>query len=158
VLAVDPTSPVSGGSILGDKTRMVSLSQRPEAFIRPSPSGGMLGGVAHRTREARILCEAAGFDVVMVETVGVGQSELEVASMVDCFLVLLQPGAGDELQGIKKGVLELADMLVVHKADGDQLESARRARAEYAQAMKLLRAASRQPPVLIRQPPPVEEF
>jgi LAO/AO transport system kinase len=151
VLAVDPTSPVSGGSILGDKTRMVALSQREEAFIRPSPSGGMLGGVAHRTREARILCEAAGFDVVIVETVGVGQSEFEVASMVDFFLVLLQPGAGDELQGIKKGVLELADMLVVHKADGDQLESARRARAEYAQAMKLLRAAHEpwQPPVLV---------
>ncbi len=151
VLAVDPTSPVSGGSILGDKTRMVALSQRDEAFIRPSPSGGVLGGVAHRTREARILCEAAGYDVVIVETVGVGQSEFEVASMVDCFLVLLQPGAGDELQGIKKGVLELADLLVVHKADGDQLESARRARAEYAQAMKMLRAAHEpwQPPVLV---------
>ncbi len=151
VLAVDPTSPVSGGSILGDKTRMVELAQRPEAFIRPSPSGGTLGGVAHRTREARILVEAAGFDVVLIETVGVGQSEIEVASMVDCFLVLLQPGAGDELQGIKKGLLELADLLVVHKADGDQLEAAERARAEYAQASRLLRAAheSSCPPVLL---------
>jgi len=142
VLDVDPTSPVSGGSILGDKTRMVSLSQREEAFIRPSPSGGMLGGVAHRTREARILVEAAGFDVVLIETVGVGQSETFVASMVDTFLVLLQPGAGDELQGIKKGLLELADLLVVHKADGDWLEAAQRAQAEYAQALHLLRPAS----------------
>jgi LAO/AO transport system kinase len=141
VLAVDPTSPLSGGSILGDKTRMAELAQRPDAFIRPSPSGGTLGGVAHRTREARILVEAAGYDVVLIETVGVGQSETCVASMVDCFLVLLQPGAGDELQGIKKGLLELADLLVVHKADGEGLEAARRARAEYAQALRLLRAA-----------------
>jgi LAO/AO transport system kinase len=151
VLAVDPTSPVSGGSILGDKTRMVALAQRPEAFIRPSPSGGTLGGVAHRTREARILVEAAGFDVVLIETVGVGQSEIEVASMVDCFLVLLQPGAGDELQGIKKGLLELADLLVVHKADGEWLPAAEQARAQYAQALRLLRAAHEawRPPVLL---------
>jgi LAO/AO transport system kinase len=151
VLAVDPTSPVSGGSILGDKTRMAELAQRHEAFIRPSPSGGTLGGVAHRTREARILVEAAGFDVVLIETVGVGQSEVEVASMVDCFLVLLQPGAGDELQGIKKGLLELADLLVVHKADGDGLPAAERTRADYAQALHLLRAAHEawRPPVLL---------
>jgi LAO/AO transport system kinase len=151
VLAVDPTSPLSGGSILGDKTRMAELAQRPEAFIRPSPSGGTLGGVAHRTREARILVEAAGFDVVLIETVGVGQSEVEVASMVDCFLVLLQPGAGDELSGIKKGLLELADLLVVHKADGDGLAAAERTRADYAQALRLLRAAHEawRPPVML---------
>ena len=138
VLAVDPTSPVSGGSILGDKTRMERLAQREEAFIRPSPSGGSLGGVAHRTREAMLACEAAGFGVVIVETVGVGQSEHAVASMVDVFVVLLQPGAGDELQGIKKGVLELADLLVVNKADGELLPAAERTRADYAQAVGLL--------------------
>src|SRR6516225_1304554 len=112
VLAIDPSSPVSGGSILGDKTRMERLAREPRAFIRPTPSGGTLGGVAHRTREAILVCEAAGFDAVIVETVGVGQSEVEVRSMVDLFAVLLQPGAGDELQGLKKGVLELADVLV----------------------------------------------
>jgi LAO/AO transport system kinase len=151
VLAVDPSSPRTGGSILADKTRMEKLSVEERAFIRPSPSGGTLGGVARKTRETMMICEAAGYDVIMVETVGVGQSEVAVASMVDFFLVLMIAGAGDELQGIKKGVLELADMLVVHKADGDQLESARRARAEYAQAMKLLRAAHEpwQPPVLV---------
>ncbi len=142
VLAVDPSSPVTGGSILGDKTRMERLSQREEAFIRPSPSGGSLGGVAHRTREAMLVCEAAGYDVVLVETVGIGQSEVTVAGMVDFFLLLLQPGAGDELQGIKKGVLELADGLVVNKADGDQVESASRAQASYANAMELLRPHS----------------
>ena len=140
VLAVDPSSPVSGGSILGDKTRMERLAQDERAFIRPSPSGGSLGGVAQRTREAMLVCEAAGYDVVLVETVGIGQSEIAVHSMVDFFLVLVQPGAGDELQGIKKGVLELADALVVTKADGDQRKVAERARGEHARAVELLRA------------------
>jgi LAO/AO transport system kinase len=139
VLAVDPSSPVTGGSILGDKTRMERLARHDGAFIRPSPSGGSLGGVAERTRESMLICEAAGFDVVLVETVGIGQSEVAVRSMVDFFLVLLQPGAGDELQGIKKGVLELADLLVVHKADGENLPAARRAQAEHSQALGLLR-------------------
>jgi LAO/AO transport system kinase len=142
VLAVDPSSPVTGGSILGDKTRMERLAQAESAFIRPSPSGGSLGGVAARTREAMLVCEAAGFSVVLIETVGIGQSEVSVASMVDFFLVLLQPGAGDELQGIKKGVLELADGLVVHKADGEQRAAALRTRSEYAHALELLRPAS----------------
>ena len=139
VLAVDPTSPVTGGSILGDKTRMERLAVRPEAFIRPSPSGGSLGGVAHRTREVMLLCEAAGFDVVLIETVGIGQSEVAVASMVDFFLVLLQPAGGDELQGIKKGVVELADALVVNKADGATAALAERTRHDYAGALSLLR-------------------
>jgi len=138
VLAIDPSSPVTGGSILGDKTRMEHLAQQEKAFIRPSPSGGSLGGVAERTREAMLICEAAGYDVVIVETVGIGQSEVTVRSMVDFFLVLLQPGAGDELQGIKKGVLELADSLVVNKADGAQLEAAERAAADHRQALGLL--------------------
>ena len=142
VLAVDPSSPVTGGSILGDKTRMERLAREERAFIRPSPSGGALGGVAQRTREVMLVCEAAGFDAVLVETVGIGQSEVSVASMVDFFLVLLQPGAGDELQGIKKGVLELADGLVVNKADGDQRAAAERTRSDYARAMGLLRPAS----------------
>jgi LAO/AO transport system kinase len=142
VLAVDPSSPVTGGSILGDKTRMERLAQQEAAFIRPSPSSGSLGGVAHRTREAMLVCEAAGFDVVLVETVGIGQSEVSVAAMVDFFLVLIQPGAGDELQGIKKGVLELADALVVNKADGTQAAAAERARADHAQALSLLRSTS----------------
>ena len=142
VLAVDPTSPVTGGSILGDKTRMERLAQQDAAFIRPSPSGGSLGGVTQRTRESMLICEAAGFDVVLVETVGIGQSEVSVASMVDFFLVLVQPGAGDELQGIKKGILELADALVVTKCDGDQAPAAERSRAEHSQALGLLRAAS----------------
>ena len=151
VLAVDPSSPRSGGSILGDKTRMEQLAQQPDAFIRPSPSGGSLGGVAHRTRETLLLCEAAGYDVVIVETVGVGQSEVAVASMVDCFAVLLQPGAGDELQGMKKGVLELADALVVNKADGEQRDAARRAQVAYRHALALLRPTSShwRPPVLL---------
>jgi len=151
VLAVDPSSPRTGGSILGDKTRMERLAQHPAAFIRPSPSSGALGGVAHRTRETMLVLEAAGFDVVIVETVGVGQSEFTVASMVDFFAVLLQPGAGDELQGMKKGVLELADALVVNKADGEQREAARRARIAYQHALALLRPTSAhwRPPVLL---------
>lgn len=139
VLAVDPSSPVTGGSILGDKTRMERLAVRPEAFIRPSPSGGSLGGVAHRTREVMLLCEAAGFDVVLIETVGIGQSEVAVASMVDFFLVLLLPAGGDELQGIKKGVVELADALVVNKADGATSALADRTRHDYSGALSLLR-------------------
>jgi LAO/AO transport system kinase len=142
VLAIDPSSPVSGGSILGDKTRMERLAREAHAYIRPTPSGGTLGGVAHRTREAILICEAAGFDVVIVETVGVGQSEVEVHSMVDVFAVLLQPGAGDELQGIKKGILELADVLVVNKADGEQRAAAERARAEHMHALSLLSAGA----------------
>ena len=142
VLAVDPSSPVTGGSILGDKTRMERLAQDERAFIRPSPSGGALGGVAHRTRETLLLCEAAGYDVVIVETVGIGQSEVAVRSMVDFFAVLLQPGAGDELQGIKKGALELADALIVNKADGDQKSLAERTRNEHQQALQLLRSTS----------------
>jgi LAO/AO transport system kinase len=142
VLAIDPSSPVSGGSILGDKTRMERLAREPGAYIRPSPSGGALGGVAERTREAMLVCEAAGYDVVIVETVGIGQSEIAVRSMVDFFLVLLQPGAGDELQGIKKGVVELADALVVNKADGAQRAAAERCAKEYARALGLLRAQS----------------
>lgn len=142
VLAVDPTSPVTGGSILGDKTRMERLAQEERAFIRPSPSGGALGGVAHRTREALLLCEAAGFGVVIVETVGIGQSEVAVRSLVDFFGVLLQPGAGDELQGLKRGVLELADALVVNKADGEQKALAERTRGEHARALELLRPLS----------------
>lgn len=142
VLAVDPSSPVSGGSILGDKTRMERLAQDERAFIRPSPSGGSLGGVAHRTREAMLVCEAAGFDVVIVETVGIGQSEIAVRSMVDFFTVMLQPGAGDELQGIKKGALELADALVVNKADGEQKAAAERTRVSHTQALGLLRSLS----------------
>ncbi|MGH0036511.1 MAG: methylmalonyl Co-A mutase-associated GTPase MeaB [Myxococcota bacterium] len=142
VLAVDPSSPVTGGSILGDKTRMERLARREEAFIRPSPSGGSLGGVAHRTREASMLVEAAGFDVVIVETVGIGQSEVTVASMVDFFLVLLLPGGGDELQGIKKGVIELADGLVVNKADGDSKATAARTRQDYEGALELIRSSA----------------
>jgi len=151
VLAVDPSSPVTGGSILGDKTRMERLSQEEGAFIRPSPSGGALGGVAHRTREAMLLCEAAGYDVVLIETVGIGQSEISVRSMVDLFAVLLQPGAGDQLQGIKKGVLELADALVVNKGDGEQKAIAERTRVDHVQALQLLRSTSAlwRPPVLV---------
>ncbi len=142
VLTVDPSSPVSGGSILGDKTRMIRLAAEPNAYIRPSPSGLTLGGVAHRTREAMLVCEAAGFDAVIVETVGVGQSEAEVESMVDFFAVMLQPGSGDELQGIKKGVLELADVLFVNKADGDGLAAAERTHGEYRSAAHLLRPSA----------------
>jgi LAO/AO transport system kinase len=138
VLAVDPSSPVAGGSILGDKTRMEALSREEAAFIRPSPSQGALGGVAHKTRETMLLCEAAGFDVIIVETVGVGQSEYEVASMVDFFLVLMLPNAGDELQGIKRGIMELADALVINKADGESVGLANRTRQHYQNAMNLL--------------------
>lgn len=139
VLAVDPSSSRSRGSVMADKTRMERLSIEPNAFIRPSPSGGTLGGVAGKTRESMMVCEAAGFDVVIVETVGVGQSEMTVASMVDFFLVLMLSGAGDEIQGIKKGVLELADAVAVNKADGDNIEKADRARKEYESALHLLR-------------------
>lgn len=150
VLAVDPTSPVSGGSILGDKTRMEVLSRNPSAFIRPSPSGDSLGGVARRTREAMLLCEAAGYDVVIVETVGIGQSQVAVASMVDFFLLVLLPGGGDDLQGIKKGVVELADALLVNKADGPSAAIAERTRIDYANALGVIRSLSAvwSPPVL----------
>ncbi|MFV3076660.1 methylmalonyl Co-A mutase-associated GTPase MeaB [Niveispirillum fermenti] len=142
VLAIDPTSQRTGGSILGDKTRMEMLSRDTRAFIRPSPAGATLGGVARRTREAMLLVEAAGFGVVIIETVGVGQSETAVADMVDLFLLLLPPAGGDELQGIKKGIVELADMIVVNKADGDLANAARHAVAEYRHALALLRPAN----------------
>ena len=150
VLAVDPSSTRSGGSILADKTRMEKLSHHPDAFVRPSPSGGTLGGVAARTREVMLICEAAGFDVVLIETVGVGQSETAVAGMADFFLVLMLAGAGDEIQGIKKGVLELADALVINKADGNNIQRAEKAQKELQAAMHLLRPASLNwsPPVL----------
>lgn len=142
VLAVDPSSPLAGGSILGDKTRMEELSRNDAAFIRPSPSEGALGGVAQKTRETMLLCEAAGYDVILVETVGVGQSEYEVAGMVDFFMVLMLPNAGDELQGIKKGIMELADALVVNKADGESINLAQQTRRHYENALHLLRQAS----------------
>jgi LAO/AO transport system kinase len=150
VLAVDPSSTRSGGSILGDKTRMTRLAADDNAFIRPSPSSGTLGGVAARTRETMLLCEAAGYDVILVETVGIGQSETTVAGMTDVFLVLMLPGAGDELQGIKKGVVELADIIAVNKADGDNIARARQAAAEYRAALHILKPASAHwsPPVL----------
>ena len=138
VLAVDPSSTRSGGSVMADKTRMEKLSLHPNAYIRPSPSGGELGGVARRTRETMLVCEAAGFDVIIVETVGVGQSETAVASMVDFFLVLMLAGAGDELQGMKKGVLEIADAIAVNKADGNNVENANMARKSYEFALDLL--------------------
>ncbi|MDR1191826.1 MAG: methylmalonyl Co-A mutase-associated GTPase MeaB [Verrucomicrobiales bacterium] len=138
VLAVDPTSSLSGGSILGDKTRMEQLSRHPNSFIRPSPSGGALGGVARKSRETMLLCEAAGYNIILIETVGVGQSETLVHSMVDCFVVLMLAGAGDELQGIKKGIIELADLLVITKADGDNIGRAQRAKAELAQVVRML--------------------
>ena len=141
VLAVDPSSKLGGGSILGDKTRMEALAREPGAFIRPSPTGGALGGVARRTREAMLVCEAAGFDTVLVETVGVGQSETAVADMVDMFLLLLLPAGGDELQGIKRGIVELADLVLVNKADGALLEPAERTAADYEAALHLLRPA-----------------
>ena len=142
VLAVDPTSTVTGGSILGDKTRMLHLANDPSAFVRPSPSAGTLGGVTRTTRESMAVLEAAGYDVVIVETVGVGQSETVVAGMVDFFLVLMLPGAGDELQGIKKGVLELADMIAVNKADGDNVPAARTAARDYSAALRLTQPTS----------------
>jgi LAO/AO transport system kinase len=141
VLAVDPSSSKTGGSILGDKTRMAQLAQSESAFIRPSPTSGSLGGVARRTREAMLLCEAAGYDVVIVETVGVGQSEIEVADMVDMFMLLLLPGSGDELQGIKKGIVELADLVIVNKADGDLIAQAKRVRSDYSAALRMLHPA-----------------
>lgn len=139
VLAVDPSSRLTGGSILGDKTRMGELANQPNAFIRPSPGGTQLGGVARRTREAMLLCEAAGFDVVIVETIGVGQSEVAVSDMVDLFALLVSPGGGDELQGIKRGIMELADLVIVNKADGDLAAAAARTRGDYASAVHLLR-------------------
>lgn len=146
VLAVDPSSARSGGSILGDKTRMEELSRRSEAYIRPSPAGGTLGGVARRTREALLCCEAAGFDVVLVETVGVGQSEIAVAGMVDHFVLLLAPGAGDDLQGVKRGIVELADLVVVNKADGALADAARHTAADYAHALHIVGSGA---PVLL---------
>lgn len=142
VLAVDPSSKRGGGSILGDKTRMEKLSNAERAFIRPSPAGATLGGVARRTREAMLVCEAAGFDVIVVETVGVGQSETAVADMVDMFVLLTLPSGGDELQGIKRGIMELADLLVVNKSDGDLLPAANRAAADYRRALQLIKPSS----------------
>jgi LAO/AO transport system kinase len=149
VLAVDPSSTRTGGSILGDKTRMGRLAVDPHAFIRPSPAAGTLGGVAAKTRETMLICEAAGFDVILVETVGIGQSETAVADMTDFFLVLMLPGAGDELQGIKKGVVELADMIAVNKADGDNIKRAKAAAGEYRAALHILtpRSPNWSPPV-----------
>ncbi|MBI4275382.1 MAG: methylmalonyl Co-A mutase-associated GTPase MeaB [Rhizobiales bacterium] len=150
VLAVDPSSTRTGGSILADKTRMAKLAADPNAFIRPSPTAGTLGGVASKTREAMLICEAAGYDVVLVETVGIGQSEIAVADMTDFFLALMLPGAGDELQGLKKGVVELADMIAVNKADGDNIPRAKAAAAEYRAALHILspRSPNWTPPVV----------
>src|ERR1700760_2801399 len=150
VLAVDPSSARTGGSILGDKTRIARLSASDQAYIRPSPSSGTLGGVAAKPREAMLLCEAAGFDVILVETVGIGQSETAVADMTDFFLALMLPGAGDELQGIKKGLVELADMIAINKADGDNLKRAQHAAADYRSALHILQPRSEHwhPPVV----------
>jgi len=149
VLAVDPSSSRTGGSILADKTRMAELAADPNAFVRPSPSGGTLGGVAGKTRECMLVCEAAGFDVMLVETMGTGQSEIMVADMTDFFLVLMLPGAGDELQGLKKGVVELADMIAINKADGENRTRAKAAAAEYRAALHILGARSYwSPPVM----------
>ncbi len=142
VLTIDPTSSVTHGSILGDKTRMGTLSRRPEAFIRPSPAGGTLGGVARKSRETMLMCEAAGYDVILIETVGVGQSETTVRSMVDFFMLVVLTGAGDDLQGIKKGVMELADAIVINKADGDNLVRAKVARGEYERMLEFIRPAT----------------
>ena len=142
VLAIDPTSSVTKGSILGDKTRMGTLSRRPEAFIRPSPAGGTLGGVARKSRETMLMCEAAGYDIILVETVGVGQSETTVRSMVDFFLLVVLTGAGDDLQGIKKGIMELADAIVINKADGDNLLKAKVTRGEYERMIEFIRPAT----------------
>ena len=146
VLAVDPSSARSGGSILGDKTRMDRLSRQPQAFIRPSPSQAQMGGVARRTREAVALCEAAGFDVILIETVGVGQSETMVADVCDLFVLLMAPAGGDELQGVKRGIMEMADLILVNKADGDLLPAATRTCADYAGALRLLRPRPQDPP------------
>lgn len=145
VLAVDPSSARSGGSILGDKTRMERLSRDPNAFIRPSPSQAQMGGVARRSREAVALCEAAGFDVVLIETVGVGQSETVVAQLCDLFLLLLAPAGGDELQGVKRGIMEMADLILVNKADGDLMAAAQRTCADYSGALRLLRRRPQDP-------------
>ncbi|HKL26126.1 MAG TPA: methylmalonyl Co-A mutase-associated GTPase MeaB [Desulfuromonadales bacterium] len=151
VLAVDPSSQLSGGSILGDKTRMEGLARNHRAFIRPSPAGDTLGGVARKTRETMLVCEAAGYDIIIVETVGVGQSEITVASMVDMFLLLQLPGAGDELQGIKRGVMEIADLIIINKAEGDNRSRAELARRQYLNALHLLAPKSKnwQVPVLL---------
>jgi LAO/AO transport system kinase len=150
VLAVDPSSARSGGSILADKTRMARLGSDPNAFVRPSPSSGTLGGVAAKTRESMLICEAAGYDIVLVETIGTGQSETMVADMTDFFLVLMLPGAGDEMQGLKKGVVEIADMIAINKADGDNVKRAMAAAAEYRAALHILtpRSPSWSPPVV----------
>ena len=140
VLAVDPTSALSGGSILGDKTRMETLSVNPKAFVRPSPAGTTLGGVTRRTRESLLLCEAAGYDVIIIETVGVGQSETAVSNMTDMFLLLLSPGGGDDLQGIKRGIMELADLVLVNKADGDQTSIANQTVSDYRGALQFMQA------------------
>ena len=145
VLAVDPSSTISGGSILGDKTRMERLSREENAFIRPSPSQTALGGVARRTRESILLCEAAGFDVILIETVGVGQSETMVADMTDIFLLLLAPAGGDELQGVKRGIMEIADIVLINKADGEMKNAASRTCADYAGALRLMRKRSQDP-------------
>ncbi len=150
VLSVDPTSVLSGGSILGDKTRMPTLARAQAAFIRPSPAGHTLGGVARHTRESIVVCEASGFDVVIVETVGVGQSETAVADMIDMFVLLLLPDSGDELQGIKRGIVELADLVLVNKADGELELHAQRTAAEYANALRLIRPRSRHWEVPVR--------
>ena len=142
VLTIDPSSAISGGSILGDKTRMETLARRPEGYIRPSPAGTTLGGVTRRSRETLLLCEAAGFDVIIVETVGVGQSETRVADMTDMFVLLLQPGAGDQLQGIKRGIMELADLVLINKADDDLVQLAEQSANEYRHALQLLRPRS----------------
>ena len=142
VLAVDPTSPLTGGSILGDKTRMQNLSREPNCFIRPTPSGGTLGGVARKSRETMMLCEAAGYDVILVETVGVGQSETTVRNMVDFFMLVVLTGAGDDLQGIKKGIMELADAIVVNKADGENLARATVTQGEYERMVEFIRPAT----------------
>jgi len=139
VLAVDPSSAITGGSLLGDRTRMTKLSHDPNAFIRPSPSSGTLGGVTRKTNEAIVLCEGAGYDVILVETVGIGQSEFAVSDMTDMFVLIIPPGSGDELQGIKKGVVEMADLVLINKADGDLLPAARKIQTEYMSALKLLR-------------------
>ena len=146
VLAVDPSSARSGGSILGDKTRMGRLSRDPLAFIRPSPSQAQMGGVGRRTREAVALCEAAGFDIILIETVGVGQSETVVAELCDLFILLLAPAGGDELQGVKRGIMEMADLILVNKADGDLKSAALRTCADYAGALRLLRKRPQDPP------------
>ena len=142
VLAVDPSSSLSGGSILGDKTRMERLSRSDSAFIRPTPSSGLLGGLAHKTREAVIVCEAAGYDIIIIETVGTGQSEAALRSVVDCLLLLLISGAGDDLQGIKKGLIELADALIINKADGDNIRAAQATRAQFSRSLRFLAPAT----------------